>query len=158
MPSAMMTGWAEALVIAVVVIIFLGLLHSLRHEVRPWGQTNLSLQRYHEWLESERRAESLLRQLLTKDEYRQLNHQGFLAVSSPNHPRRVYRIPRRPGQVSVFENGKLIMNLCVQPTKVLPAADVVGMHKLMIQGNEPEYLQVANRISPAGHHRNDRVA
>ena len=156
MPSAM-TGWAEALVIAVVVIIFLGLLHSLRHEVRPWGQTNLSLQRYHEWLESERRAETLLRQLLTEDEYRQLNQQGFLAVPSPSQPGRVYRIPRRPGQVSVFEGGKLIMNLCVQPTKVLPAADVVGMHKLMIQGNEAEYLQVANRISPAGHHRNERV-
>lgn len=152
-----MTGWAEFLVIAVVVIIFLGLLHSLRHEVRPWGQPNLSLQRYHEWLESERRAETLLRQLLTEEEYRQLNQQGFLTVPSPTHFDRVYRIPRRPGQVSVFECGRLVMNLCIQPTKVLPAADVVGMHKLMIQGNESEYLQVANRISPSGNHRNDRL-
>jgi len=148
-----MPGWPELLVVVVGIIIFVGLLHSLRHEVRPWGQPNLSLQRYHEWLESERRAETLLRQLLTEDEYRHLNQQGYLAVPSPSIPGRVYRVPRRPGQVSVFESGRLIMNLCIQPTKVLPAADVVGMHKMMIQGNEAEYLQVANRISPASHHR-----
>jgi hypothetical protein len=101
-----------------------------------------------EWLESQKRAEALLRGILSEQEYQQLTRRGFLEVPSPSLPNRVYRVPRNRGPVSVFEEDKLVMNLCIQPTKPVPAADVVMMHKLMIEGNEQEYLKIANQLEP----------
>jgi hypothetical protein len=40
------------------------------------------------------------------------------------------------------------MALCVQPIDPVPDGDVVMMHKLMIEGNEEEYLRIANRFEP----------
>jgi hypothetical protein len=37
------------------------------------------------------------------------------------------------------------MRLCVQPIERLPDADVVVLHKLMIEANEEHYLQRANK-------------
>ena len=37
------------------------------------------------------------------------------------------------------------MRLCVQPVESLPDADVVVLHKLMIEANEESYLQKANK-------------
>jgi len=36
------------------------------------------------------------------------------------------------------------MRLCVGPVDPLPDADVVLIHKLMIEANEDEYLKAAN--------------
>jgi hypothetical protein len=44
-----------------------------------------------------------------------------------------------------MENGKAIMRLCLQPVDGLPDADVVVLHKLMIEANEETYLQKANK-------------
>ena len=63
----------------------------------------------------------------------------------PTEPRRVYRVPRSKGYVQVIENGRAIMRLCLQPVECLPDADIVVLHKLMIEGNEEVYLQKANK-------------
>jgi hypothetical protein len=101
-----------------------------------------------DWREAQERAEALLRDLLTDEEYRQLNRRGYLEVPSPSRDRRVYRVPRHQGQVKVFEGGVPVMALCVQSVEPIPDGDAVLMHKLMIEGNEEEYLRIANRFEP----------
>jgi hypothetical protein len=111
-------------------------------------QPQFGVGRRADWREAHERAEALLRELLTEDEYRQLNRRGYLEVASPSRPRRTYRVPRHQGQVKVLEGGVPIMALCVQSVEPIPDGDAVLMHKLMIEGNESEYLRVANRFEP----------
>ncbi|GAC1430045.1 MAG: hypothetical protein PVS3B3_00290 [Ktedonobacteraceae bacterium] len=97
------------------------------------------------WSRAERRAADLLRDILTPEQVRQLLWYGYLEVPSPTEPRRVYRVPRAKGYVQVVENGRAIMRICLQPVECLPDADVVVLHKLMIEANEEIYLQKANK-------------
>ena len=97
------------------------------------------------FLRAERRATDLLRDTLTPEQFHQLTWRGYLEIPSPTEPRRVYRVPRSKGFVQVIENGRAIMRLCLQPVECLPDADVVVLHKLMIEGNEEMYLQKANK-------------
>jgi len=97
------------------------------------------------WSQSERRAANLLRDILTPEQLRQLTWRGYLEVPSPSEPRRVYRVPKAKGYVQVIENGRATMRLCVQPVECLPDADIVLLHKLMIEANEETYLQKANK-------------
>ena len=97
------------------------------------------------WSRAERRATDLLRDTLTPEQFRQLIWRGYLEVPSPTEPQRVYRVPRSKGYVQVIENGRAIMRLCLQPVECLPDADVVVLHKLMIEANEETYLQKANK-------------
>lgn len=99
-------------------------------------------------LEAERRAESLLQEVLDPDQARDLEHRGYLEVPSPSRQGRIYRVPRGRGMVSVYEDGRAVMSLCVQPVEWIPGADVVLMHKLMIEGNEEDYLKTANQFEP----------
>ena len=101
-----------------------------------------------DWREANERAEALLRSLLDDEEFRQLNRRGYLEVPSPSRPRRIYRVPRHQGQVKVYEGGVPMMALCVQSVEPIPDGDAVLMHKLMIEGNEEEYLRIANRFEP----------
>ncbi len=94
---------------------------------------------------AERRAADLLRDILTPEQFRQLLWSGYLEVSSPTSPQRVYRVPKNRGFVQVMENGRAIMRLCLQPVECLPDADVVVLHKLMIEANEEMYLEKANK-------------
>jgi hypothetical protein len=96
-------------------------------------------------LRAERRATSLLRDTLTPEQFHQLTWRGYLEIPSPTEPRRVYRVPRSKGYVQVIENGRAIMRLCLQPVEYLPDADIVVLHKLMIEGNEETYLEKANK-------------
>ncbi len=118
----------------------------------PYGvlaqQVHLNALRRPGWREAQERAEALLRELLTVEEQRQLNRQGYLEVQSPSRPRRVYRVPRHQGQVKVYEGGVPVMALCVQSVEPIPDGDAVIMHKLMIEGNEAAYLRTANRFEP----------
>jgi len=105
--------------------------------------------RLHPWwpVPAERRAETLLRDMLSTEEYRQLLTSGFLEIASHTRPDRVYRIPRGPGQVLVEEHGRVLERLCLQPEVAgLPEADVVLMHKLLIESDEEHYLQTANHF------------
>jgi hypothetical protein len=103
---------------------------------------------YAERLAAQARAEELLRHVIGLDAYQDLLRKGYLEVASPSISNRIYRIPSVRGQVEVFEDGQLVMKLCVVPTKALPDGDVVLMHKLMIEANEDHYLKVANRFGP----------
>lgn len=105
--------------------------------------------RLHPWwpVPAERRAETLLRDMLSQEEYRRLLTTGFLEIPSPTRPDRVYRIPRGPGQVLVEEHGRVLERLCLQPEVAgLPEADVVLMHKLLIEADEDRYLATANHF------------
>jgi hypothetical protein len=97
------------------------------------------------FLRAERRAMGLLRDTLTPEQFHQLAWRGYLEIPSPTEPRRIYRVPRSKGYVQVIENGRAIMRLCLQPVECLPDADIVVLHKLMIEGNEEIYLQKANK-------------
>lgn len=98
------------------------------------------------WSSAERRAAHLLRDVLTPEQCRQLLWYGYLEVPSPSSTCRVYRVPRaRDGFVQVIENGKAVMRLCLRPVERLPDADVIVLHKLMIEANEEYYLQKANK-------------
>jgi hypothetical protein len=103
--------------------------------------------RYQEARSASQRAESLLRSVLTSDEYARLTECGYLDVRSPSRPHRVYRVPRDGGIVVMRESGRSVGGLCVQAIQPVPAADTVAMHKLMIEGAEDLYLQTANHLS-----------
>ncbi len=145
-----MTDLAFFLVVALellFVLLIIGLLCRTPYRVLvqpPVGAVNSR----QDWRAAQERAEALLQELLTEEEYRQLERRGYLEVRSPSRPQRVYRIPRHQGQVKVYEGGVPVMALCVQSTEPMPDGDVVLMHKLMIEGNEDEYLRVANRFEP----------
>lgn len=97
------------------------------------------------WSRAERKATDLLRDIVTPEQFHQLLWRGYLEIPSPTTPQRIYRVPRSKGYVQVMENGKAIMRLCLQPVDGLPDADVVALHKLMIEANEETYLQKANK-------------
>ena len=92
------------------------------------------------------RAEAMLREVLTEQEQQDLARHGYLEIASPSHPSRTYRIPRRRGQITLYERGVPIVTLCVQPTVPMPDADLVLLHKVLIEADEAMYLAVANRF------------
>jgi hypothetical protein len=96
--------------------------------------------------EAERRAEQMLKEILGEFDFQRLIRRGYLEVLSPNFPHRTYLVPERQGPVTVCENGRPMMRLCVQCVERVPDYDTIAMHKLMIEGNEPEYLRIANRV------------
>ena len=106
----------------------------------------LALDNYLKWLEANRRANELLHSVLTSEQYRQLTRNGYLDIPSPRDPGCVYRVPRAQGLVGVIEQGRRKMSLCLQPLEWVPDADMVVMHKLMIEADEETYLQTANKI------------
>jgi hypothetical protein len=93
-------------------------------------------------------ASELLHDVLTPEQNDQLVQKGHIDIPSPNHPDRVYRVPGTPGYVQVREKGKLTMKLCLQPSISVPYADIVLIHKLMIEADEETYLQKANCFFP----------
>lgn len=95
---------------------------------------------------AEARADKLLAEMLNTKEYEQLSKGGFLEVRSPSTPNRVYSISKDTGKIVVYDSGRRVMRLCVGPVDRLPDGDVVLIHKLMIEGNEAEYLRTANRF------------
>ncbi|GAC1448001.1 MAG: hypothetical protein PVSMB4_04460 [Ktedonobacterales bacterium] len=101
-----------------------------------------------EHLSAEGRARALLREMLTEVEYQQLTKFGYVEVDSPSNEQRVYRIPGAGGLVRVYDRGTAVMELCLQPAEPLPDGDVIVLHKLMIEGNEQEYLARANHFAP----------
>lgn len=99
-------------------------------------------------LEAESRAQEMLRELLTDEEYRRLNAEGYLVIASKINPGQQYHVPRFRGQVRVYEDKKLVAGLCLQPREALPDADLVIMHKVMLEGDEEAYLAEANHFIP----------
>lgn len=118
----------------------IGLVVHLVNDGESWSRTpSVS------WREAHERAETLLKEMLTAEEYVQLGERGYLDVPSPSEPKWTYRVPHKAGRVSIVQDGVEIESLCVSPAESLPPGDVVLVHKLMIEGDEQEYLRRANR-------------
>jgi hypothetical protein len=114
---------------------------SATARIWPW----LRLQRW--WpVAADHVAEHLLRDMLTPKEYGQLRLKAFLEVPSQLYAGRVYQVPRGPGQVMVVEGGRVVERLCLQPLEALPEADVILMHKLLLESDEKGYLATANHF------------
>jgi hypothetical protein len=109
-------------------------------------QRKAQLRSYRVQAEAERRAEVLVREVVGEAGFADMVRRGFLEVRSPTFPNRVYLVPERQGPVTVCEHGRPVMRLCVQTVERVPDYDTVVMHKLMIEGNEREYLRIANRV------------
>ena len=73
---------------------------------------------------------------------------GYLDIPSPRYPGCIYRVPQAQGLVGVIEQGRRKASLCLQPLEWVPDADIVVMHKLMIEADEETYLQTANKLAP----------
>src|SRR5687767_12552276 len=127
---------------AVPVLLLFGLVLVLGVAL-SWRRRNGQLELAHRVAQD--RAETLLRDVLTVEEYSRLGEHGYLEVRSPSQPTRIYCVPRGPGRVAVQEDGLLVESLCVAPVDWLPPSDIVLTHKLMIEGDEQEYLRRANR-------------
>ncbi|MBI3965412.1 MAG: hypothetical protein HY329_07230 [Chloroflexi bacterium] len=141
----MTTALVAVALVPLVLFVFLFLRHPIGRELwthrHEWGIYSAA-----RWQEAEATARALLRSVLNEDEQRQLARQGFLTVRSATHTNRVYCIPRYRGLVHVYENGEFVESLCIGPVNPLPSGDVVLMHKLMIEGDEREYLRIANHF------------
>jgi hypothetical protein len=87
----------------------------------------------------------LLCDILSPEQQNQLLQLGYIDIPSPSHPERVYRVSWPPGYVQVREDGKLTTKLCLRPVVSVPDADIIVMHKLMIEADEETYLQKANK-------------
>lgn len=147
--SAVFTVLLVAFLVALVmgrIVLVVSMWPTFNTRVVPWMRTR-------SWwpVPAQRRAESLLRELISDEEYAQVCGTGYLDVASPSRAGRVYRVPRGPGQVLVLDGGRVVERLCVQPEYGgLPEANVVVMHKLLIQADEERYLRVANHFPTRG--------
>jgi hypothetical protein len=103
---------------------------------------------------AKKRAEQLLRNSITDEQYKQLVSQGYLEIPSRLYPGYLYRIPRTQQRVFIYENSqssvipypRKLAELCVLSCDQVPDADMVLAHKLMIEADEQTYLSIANRI------------
>jgi hypothetical protein len=94
------------------------------------------------------RAEALLRDSVTSEQYASYQSRGYLEVPSRRQPGRVYRVDGwRP--VAVFEGGHFVGAICIRPREHLPGPDVVLARKLLVEGAEDELLRSGNWLSPA---------
>ena len=122
----------------------IGMIAALSLGLLAW----LVYDNYLKWAEANRRAGELLRSVLTREQYRQLTRHGYLDIPSPRDPGCIYRVPQAHGLVGVIEQGRRKASLCLQPQEWVPDADIVVMHKLMIEADEETYLQTANKLTP----------
>jgi hypothetical protein len=132
------TVFTDVVALVLLLLPALMLIAMLLTTVLPWFSKS--------WREAEARAEVLVRSILTEEEYERLQHNGYLDIPSPNFSQRVYRVPRGMGTVSVLERGRCVDRLCVYSTQPIPERETVVVHKLMIEGNEHDYLRQANHL------------
>ena len=102
------------------------------------------------YLEVMLRAEKLLLDVLGKKSYDAYKVRGFIPVKSKKFPEREYQfVPY--GRVRVFEKGIRKMELCVVPRgEQMPEQDILVIKKLMLQGDEEEFLKTAIKWDVAG--------
>jgi hypothetical protein len=131
---AVLVGIAIVLVFSTAVIILAMLIYSLLPSVARARE------------DAHARAVEVVRAVLTPEEFEQLGASGYLDVRSPSYPGRLYRIPSFSGTVGVIEEGRCVARLCAQPVGSVPDPEGVVVHKLMIEGNEDEYLRTANHF------------
>jgi hypothetical protein len=96
--------------------------------------------------EAKRRAEALVRRVLSETEQVQMRREGFLEVPSQIVSGRMYRIPRRGSPVAVLEPDGHVKYLCLQPETPVAGPELVVVHKLLLEGAERDYWRRANRV------------
>jgi LPXTG-motif cell wall-anchored protein len=95
-----------------------------------------------------RRAEGLLRDSLTSEQYDSYRTRGWIEVRSRSVPHRAYRVDGwRP--VAVYEHGQFVGAVCIRPREHIPGPDILLARKLMIEGAEGEFLRAGNWLQPA---------
>jgi hypothetical protein len=95
---------------------------------------------------ADRRAEALLRDVLTPVELGQLSQSGYVDVPSRTTSGRVYRVPASHGLVAVLDDGHVTHRLCLMPLRAVPAREYILVHKLLLEGDEDEYWRRANQV------------
>jgi hypothetical protein len=99
--------------------------------------------------EVRRRAQALVRQVLSEGEYAELRREGFLQLPSRSQPGRVYRIPAGGSPVAALEPDGRVVYLCLQPAEPIPREELVVVQKVLLEGAEEEYWRRANRVGRA---------
>jgi hypothetical protein len=95
-----------------------------------------------------RRAESLLRDSLTEEQYGIYRSRGYVEVPSRLFPSRTYRVDGwRP--VAVYDRGQFVGAVCIRPRESIPGPDILLARKLSIEGNEAKFLRDGNWLQPA---------
>lgn len=100
------------------------------------------------------RAEILLRDSVSLQQYQHLLNFGYLEIPSRLYPNRYYRIPRERRRVQVYEvadsnlgpQHRKLGELCVIACEPMPDADLVLTHKWLIEADEQKYLNTANWV------------
>ncbi len=87
------------MIVEMLVYVLLGIIAALSL-VLLW---RLALDGYLKWSEANRRANELLRSVLTCKQYRQLKWHGYLDIPSPRDPECIYRVLQVHGLVGVIE-------------------------------------------------------
>ena len=93
-----------------------------------------------------RRADALVRRMLSDDERLSLRRTGFLEMPSRLVRGRKYRIPVGASPVAVLEPDGRVVYLCLQPESAVPRSELVVIHELLLEAAEAEYWQRANRV------------
>jgi hypothetical protein len=96
-----------------------------------------------------RHAEDLVRHVLSDREYAQLRREGFIEVRSRRVPGRAYRIPAGGSPVAALEPDGRLVYLCLQPALPVPRPELLIIQKLLLEGDEDEFWQRANRVGRA---------
>jgi hypothetical protein len=97
---------------------------------------------------AETRASALLRSCLGDEQWERYVAREHLDTASPSVAGRVYRIPRAGGRVELYQDGRLVVELCVGPAEWLPPDGVVLFQLLHIQAAEARFLEAANPFPP----------
>jgi hypothetical protein len=100
------------------------------------------------------RAEVLLQDSITRQQYLHLLNFGYLEIPSRLYSNRYYRIPRERRRVQVYEvcetslglQHQKLGELCVIACEPMPDADLVLTHKWLIEADEQKYLNTANWV------------
>lgn len=121
------------------VILFVVFIFPLHPRLPGWAA-------WQEVREADRRATLLLRAVLGEPSYQEFVRKGHIEVPSRLYPGRAYLIKQWPEKVEVVEKGRTVAVLCAEPESDVPPADLIVIHKLMIEDNEQEFLRIANKI------------
>ena len=108
-----------------------------------WWRSRLAERR------ASRRAEDLVRHVLSDREYAQLRRESFIEVRSRRVPGRRYRIPAGGSPVAALEPDGRLLYLCLQPALPVPRQELLVIQKLLLEGDEDEFWRRANRVGRA---------
>ena len=93
------------------------------------------------------RAEKLLKEVLGEGSYMEFIQAHQITIASKLYENRYYTI-REFGYVQVIDNGVITEELCLVPKEGnLALQDVVALKKLMLEGEEKKFLEIANHFS-----------